>query len=471
MKDFLISCVSHAFDLITGCSHLPVPPLYQIPNKAESLHLYNWICYTGLGCLPSRRPGSKVEVIEPPAAFRPAPVCPRPLPRQQPAPLPLPTLPRVDDNAALGPRISGPGPSTDDVYYEDLHPEETWNVASRKGKAPASYANAAAAPPSSRPAPPNRPSRRTDTVKEKWVMKFPQNQKIPPSTQPHPEEITRKINSACSTYTITALYAQWTEAGNLIVGFTSASKQTSIQNTSQTITNLFSYGRLGTSFTKTSPWSKVSFPKVPCQDPNSLADNGFLATALIPDMVWNSHLALANTDFVQQPDWAMHPDKRNKDFSTCTVSFGINNPDGSLLATLTSSVAHMRGTQIFPTAWKEKIKLSQCDCCFAFGPQHPACTPRCDMCTSSSHATEDHNSNCKQCLDSGLPIEQIQSDKWCCLHARCRNCGGDHPSTSTACPGRSNAIHKAHRRKSGMVGQTLLDPHRLSPKQPRAARC
>ena len=465
---FLISCVSRAFDPITGCGHLPVPPLYQIPNKAESLRLYDWICYTGLGRIPTRKAGSAVTVVEPPVAFRPAPV--RPNPRQRAAPLPLPLTPRFDDLDTFGPGISGPGPSQDDVYYEDLHPEETWNVATRKGKAPASYANAAAAPSSSRPAPPNRPSRRTDTVKEKWVLKFPQSQKIPPSTRPHPEEITRKINAACTAYSITALYAQWTEAGNLIVGFTSASKQTSIQNASQTIINLLSLGRLGMTFTKTSPWSKVSFPKVPCQDPDSLARDGFLSSSLIPDLVRDSHPALANVDFVQQPDWAMHPDKRNKDVQTCTISFGVNDPDGSILATLSKSVAHMRGTQIFPTAWKEKISLTQCDRCFAFGPQHPACTPRCDFCASSSHTTADHNTNCKQCLDSGLPIEQIQDEDWFCLHARCRNCGGDHPSSSTACPGRNKAIHEARRRKSGMVGQTLLDPRRLGPQQPRAAR-
>ena len=164
--------------------------------------------------------GSKVEVIEPPVAFRPAPVRPRPNPRQQPAPLPLPPTPRIDDDT-FGPGISGPGPSQDDIYYEDLHPGETWNVATRKGKAPASYANATAAPPSSHPIPSNRPSCRSDIVKEKWVMKFPQTQKIPASTRPHPEEITRKINAACAAYSITALYAQWTDAGNLIVGFTS----------------------------------------------------------------------------------------------------------------------------------------------------------------------------------------------------------------------------------------------------------
>ena len=79
-------------------------------------------------------------------------------------------------------------------------------------------------------------------------MKFPQTQKIPASTRPHPEEITRKINTACTAYSITALYAQWTEAGNLIVGFTSASKQTSIQNASQTIIKLFAQDRLGISF-------------------------------------------------------------------------------------------------------------------------------------------------------------------------------------------------------------------------------
>ena len=112
-------------------------------------------------------------------------------------------------------------------------------------------------------------------------------------------------------------------------------------------------------------------------------------------MVRNSHPALANTDFVQQPDWAMHPDKHNKNVDTCTVSFGINDPDGSLLSALTTSIAHMQGTQIFPTAWKEKISLTQCDRCFTFGPQHPGCTPRCDMCASTSHATADHNSNCR----------------------------------------------------------------------------
>ena len=479
LRAFVHACIARAFNPTNGYRFLPVPPkpYTNIGSKAESLSLYDWIIYTGMGPIPNRRPGQPVKVVEPPTnSLPPKPQRRNPRNGLQP-PQPQLVNDPVDHYDPFAPTTSGvgyhaPAPqSSPELYYEDLYPvPDPWNhVGKGKNKALTnqnSYAAKASSPPSRRPAPQNRP-RREDPTQEKWVLKFPKDQKISPGAREDPSIVVDRINRQCEhSYKIHARYAEWTEAGNLVIGFTSSTRETAVKNAEGTIRNMFSNGHPGVSFSKTVPWSKVSMPKVPCQ--GTMSDSTFLDPELLEQAVRDSHELLKDVPFVQKPDWAMDPKKRTPDITHSTVSFGIVDPDGSILSQLSKSVAFMFGTRVFPVAWKEKVDLSQCSGCWQFGPQHAACTQVCIYCGSTQHSSDDHNVNCSRCKETAAPIEEIQSEEWTCHHLRCRNCGGDHPASSEHCPGRNKAVYEARRRKKGMTGQTHLDPRQIG--RPAAGR-
>ena len=86
-----------------------------------------------------------------------------------------------------------------------------------------------------------------------------------------------------------------------------------------------------------------------------------------------------------------------------------------------------------------------------------SCVLVCRLCGSKSHREDQHNENCKQCIQTGEAIETIKSKDWKCTHLRCAVCAEGHFSDSLECGGRNIAIQQARGRKPN-YRQPLLKP-------------
>ena len=89
----------------------------------------------------------------------------------------------------------------------------------------------------------------------------------------------------------------------------------------------------------------------------------------------------------------------------------------------------LQGRRYEVDAYEEVRPDAYCSRCCGWGHIGPRCTaaaPRCALC-KESHTTADH-----RCPVEGCRVEQGHP----CPHgvAKCKNCGGPHPSQANACP-------------------------------------
>ena len=493
-KQFLLQSIRQAFGP-NGYYAFPLPPSGPIPsgNVEDSVRFYSWMTWTGIGEFKNmRRRTGPVRVTYPPnrgphtikySDFRPTfpnvqNTIPPPshipdtsVPQAPQAPAPLPPLPPPQQT------VQNQNQDQTVAFYEDVYGSmanngtkdtspSAWKTVSHNKPSFASMA----ASSSSKPFTPARKSTVPDSS-PKWVLTFSKDSKPSPGTRYSPQIIVDKINLACKAYNIRAMLASWSQAGNLVVTFKYDSKDQNIKNAAATIINLFNpSGTKGCTFVKIVPWSKIVYPKIPCWedsaeqiDGDAMSTTSLWSPEQLKDAVRASHPLLKDCTFIQgqEPRWTADPSTIPSFASTANIMFSINDPDGLIIASLTSSDAIMFATRIFPQAWKEKINLIQCIRCLKLGVSHPNCTPKCKICGKTDHDESNHNTNCNKCKDTGVPLEQLSSKNWMCTHVRCANCGGSHLADYLACPARNEAIRSARARKSGMTGQTILDPRSI----------
>ena len=485
---FIMDCIRKAFSP-GGCLFFPLPPSAPVRAKfSECVLDYNWLVWTGIGNFPRPDPCRKVKIAFCPGTvqkqsphFDPdigipstAPSAPQPNPPYHGVPNSLPTTsPQqpIASSSSADPFVPVTSDiPTNDVYYEDLHPDNPmpWKTVSKGGK---SFAQAAGSsnPPSHGPSGPRVtcPIQRKNTFSnsQKWILRYPKNEKPPSGSRPTPQMITDKVNRSCRDYHIRAIMADWTQAGNMSITFSHDTKEQNVSSAKGTIISLFHPSNVSkTLFSKAVPTSKILFPDIPCRrartdDENYMEDDDFSpplwSNERLLEEVKRSHPLLNNTSFVLDPDWtiASVPD----DSDRANISFVIDDADGSIIAELTRTNAIMFSTQIFPHAWKEKVNLQQCNRCWRHTAPHPSCAPRCVECGSSNHDISAHNQSCQSCKSTGKPLSEITALGWICTHLRCANCGGAHQADNTNCQAHDEAIRSARIRRSGMTAQTILD--------------
>ena len=432
-----------------------IPPTHALSNRlTESFQTYAWIVWNGLGSIPTVYPGQQVSVSYPPGwgiAKPPSGFVGHSAaqPPSQPPPM-------------LHARIDAPTPSP------PSQPSNASNTVGRGKKA--SFAKVVASPAAAPSNEPFRPARRPATVNSiKWILRFPEGNKPFAATRPPALVVVDKINTACrERYGVKAVLADWiSPSNNLAITFAPGTKDKNIETATATIISLFCpENPNGVSFRKAVTWSKILFPRVPCRaissqtyDGDEMSTNETWSKDALLEEVKASHPLLHSAYFTEFPDWTVENVPFNA--QVANLVFSIEDPDRSIADSLTRSELIMFATRIRPQAWKEKINLTQCPRCLRLGPAHPACQIRCLKCGSPNHSVEAHNQNCKACKDTGRPLAEIVAESWVCAHTKCINCGGPHVATDTSCPGRNEAVRAARAKKSGMVGQTILDPRSL----------
>jgi len=266
-------------------------------------------------------------------------------------------------------------------------------------------------------------------------------------------------------------------AKNVVIAFDYKSKQTDIKAASGTIISVLAPGCEGATFSKNVAWSKVAISSVPCQrtdaevmdlDDAINEQTGVFTAKELEDEIRSAHPLLGAATFTLPPSWATKPEiVRQSDVAT--VSFALEDPDGSIINALTRLRIVLFGKLVSPRAWKERVDLKQCQKCWGFvtGSPHAKCVARCRICSSQQHTSDMHNVSCPKCKDTGELLDRISSVDWVCIHPKCRNCTNDHEADNESCPARDATIATARAKlRGGHAGQTILDPLSLRSRPP-----
>lgn len=146
-----------------------------------------------------------------------------------------------------------------------------------------------------------------------------------------------------------------------------------------------------------------------------MATNEFWSQEDLLLAVQESHKVLSNTTFFHVLDWTVA--KLHPDTVQASVSFVVEDPDGTIAQTLNKAWVMMFSSQVLPQAWKEKINLHQCTQCWRLdSPQHPSCARKCCKCRSGSHLEDQHNLACDSCKNTGRLLTELQQLTWICTH-------------------------------------------------------
>lgn len=201
-----MDCIRKAFSP-GGCLVFPLPPSAPIrPKFTKCILDYHWLVWKGVSNFPRPDPRKKVEIVFCPGTpkkhsphFDPdigipstAPSAPHPVPSAHGIPNSIPSAPSqqpIASSSSVDPFVPiTSDPPTDDVYYEDLHPDNPmpWKMVSKGGKAFAQVANSN--PPSHSPSGPRvtRPIQGKNTFSNslKWILCYPKNENPPPVLDP-----------------------------------------------------------------------------------------------------------------------------------------------------------------------------------------------------------------------------------------------------------------------------------------------
>jgi len=495
---FLTNAINRAFGH-GGCGYFPMPPTSECPvfTASETPKYYNWVVFSGIDGdrmrYQSDPTNPNLTTVWYPPGFEPkGPRSGAPSPSPQPTVLPIVHTP---------PNSQSTQPS--EVYYEDLYPKPPlppnplpnapgqWQTVTHsnttKGK---SVSFAQIVQEGNNTTAPSKPTIRSPPKDDRWMIRFPKNKHPIPANRFDPKIVTERINTECKgTYAVTAVFAQWTDAGNLVLKFTPTTSAKAIHYAANTILNMFATRDennipfKGIRFSKVVPWSKLVYRNVllrPPLDPQVEADMMMALDEDVPKPiplrpVWTeealeeqvrlTHPVLKDIYFNQPPSWSKRPELYTMDEEYGNVVFTIDDPDGSIGDSIYNSSIHMMGREILPDFWQEKINPLQCARCWKFGSPHSNCKEVCQICASPKHTTPDHNKNCRACLN-GNDKNLVLGPSWTCSHMRCPGCGmQDHIAGDPSCKGRSQAIAVARARKPNMHGQTILNMRR--PRYPR----
>ncbi|KAI5116891.1 hypothetical protein M0805_005161 [Coniferiporia weirii] len=185
--------------------------------------------------------------------------------------------------------------------------------------------------------------------------------------------------------------------------------------------------------------SALRISMVPTTDMFGSGGKIFTPTQLLLEVKHNP--ALRNLDFVIPPHFAT-PAENVSNLKQCPVSFSFTDPDGQVRTRLLKKPhIWLFGTSLQLLVPPVRPGLTQCEHCQALSHGTKGCKAPA-MCTkcASNHCTINHRKSCADCA-----TEANESDL--CPHPHhCHHCGGDHPTTFSACP-------KKRRFRSILAGQ------------------
>ena len=528
-RNFILLSIMRAFDSQSGCHRFLIPPQNRIDttNTHNMCNFYSWTFFSGIGESPPIRRGRITPAYYPGwtpeqvkilldqrsrAGAMQAQQKPKTVSFAQAVSQTLPAKPLNSFNQPMGaqpfvaPTPLPPAPISNraeyaanfhdsELFFEDVHgslnPPPTTSATIPSGGATFALAAAGQNRPN-KPSAPINPRTKRPAFQHRQIYTLRFSREAPWKRVQTPAHIVvDKINVACEKmYKIKAILARWTEKNNLTVTFTNESKDKDIENAAKTIINLLAQGYLHVSFAKPAIWNKLVYRQIPCR---AITDEELNGDAMNMGQLWtkeqllkevkDSHPLLKDVVFTYEPDWTTVeiPDEADH----WNICFTIVDPDDSIANQIVESNLIMFATIIKADHWKERINLVQCNICWQLTGPHKACMQHqdgkvqgcltckkscvsvCRLCGSKSHREDQHNENCKHCIQTGEAIETIKSKDWKCTHLRCAVCAEGHFSDSQECGGRNVAIQQARGRKPN-YGQPLLKPESFQQRYPPA---
>ena len=469
-RNFILLSIMRAFDSQSGCHRFLIPPNNRIntTDTHKMCNFYTWTFFSGISENPPIRRGRITPAYYPgwtpehvkilldqksqrgqpqqkpkTVSFAQAVSQNRPTNFNQPmgaqpffAPTPLPPAP-ISNGAEYAATFNNSETFFEDVYGS-LNPLQI-TTTTPKG---ATFASAAAGQNRpNKPTAPINPKTKRPTFQHRQIYTLRFSREAPwKGVQTPAHIVVDKINVACEKmYKIKAILARWTEKNNLTVTFTNESKDKDIENAAKTIINILAQGYTHVSFAKPAIWNKLVYRQIPCR---AVTDEELNGDAMNMGQLWtkeqllkevkDSHPLLKNVTFAYKPDWttAEIPDETDH----WNICFTIIDPDDSIANQIVESNLIMFATVVTADHWKERINLVQCNICWQLMGPHKACMQHqdrkakgcitckkscvlvCRLCGSKSHREDQHNENCKQCIQTGEAIETIKSKDWKYTH-------------------------------------------------------
>ena len=523
-RNFILLSIMRAFNSNTGCHRFLTPPHNPIntTDTNEMCNFYSWTFFSGIRENPPMRKGritpayypgwnpdhvkalldqrskmGKLQAQKKPktVSFAQAVSQTKPPPNNttmgaQPFFTPTPLPPAPQSNGAEYAATF----HNEEVFFEDLYGSiKPAPITTTVPKGGATFAAAAAGQNKpNKPIAPTNPKTKRPAFQHRQIYTLRFSRELPwKGVQTPAHIVVDKINVACKkSYNIKAILARWTKKNNLTVTFTNKSKDKNIDNAAKTIINLLAQGYTHVSFAKPAIWNKIVYRQIPCR---AITDEELNGDAMNQGQLWtkeqllkevkDSHPLLKDVTFAYNPDWTMAevPDEADH----WNICFTIIDPDDSIANQIVESNIIMFATVIIADHWKERINLQQCNICWQLTGPHKACMQHqdgkvkgcetcrkscvsvCRICGSKAHREDQHNKNCRQCIQTGEAIETIKSKDWKCTHLRCAVCAEGHFSDSLEFGGRNVAIQQARGRKPN-YGQPLLKPESFQQRYPPA---
>jgi len=309
-------------------------------------------------------------------------------PIQNPEPTPTPTpAPAKGKGKASKPTSPSPSPPHVDEPFtaNEIGPVQDagWSIVPPSKK---SFAAAAASSPKTTKnkynnvpvnkfmAPPPKQQHRPGGFGKRYTLRLGKKDKPTKGTALPIQIIVSEINRTCSTLNIRANSAEWTEFLNLSIYFTHDSLDAQIEKARSTILGVVCRGHSdpNTSFHKAVKWSRIVIRNVPkrkwvndesgIRDEDTGAPLGMFAPVTKDDLETElraSHPLLADTTFMEGPDWTRVPGNTpdNDETATANVSFAIPDHGEQRLSELTKRPITLFYTQCRMSRWVEKINL------------------------------------------------------------------------------------------------------------------
>jgi len=328
--------------------------------------------------------------------------------------------------------------------------------------------------------PPKQQTRRSGGHGKRYTLRIGKRDKPTPGTAMPIQVIVSEINRTCASLNVRANSAEWTPFLNLQIYFTFDSLDSQIEKAVATILGVVCKGHSdpNTSFHKAVKWSRVVIRNVPkrkwvadadgIRDEDTGAPHGSFVPVTKEDIeaeLRNAHPLLADTIFMEGPDWTRRPGSTpDNNEATANVSFAIPDHEEKRVTELTKRPITLFYTQCRMNRWTEKINLIQCTRCWKFGDKvHPACPIRCCQC-GGQHDEGDHHKECGKCAKENIDQEARKNGETVCPHPICcPNCSGNHHADNKACRMRDHAVCEERQRRKIGRGQTLISKYLETP--------